>query len=34
MAYVLIRHKVEDYKSWKTTFENFAQTRKAGGEQS
>ncbi len=32
MANVLIRHKVEDYPAWKTTFDEFIDNRKAGGE--
>jgi quinol monooxygenase YgiN len=34
MTNVLIKHKVNDFPAWKTAFENFAATRKAGGEQS
>lgn len=30
--YILIIHKVEDYKVWETIFENAAQIRKAAGE--
>ena len=32
MSYVQIRHKVQDYNSWKETFDNFVEVRKANGE--
>ena len=32
MHYVLIIHEVEDYKTWKTIFDNAAQIRKEDGE--
>ena len=32
MPYVLIIHEVEDYKKWKTIFDNAAQIRKSAGE--
>jgi heme-degrading monooxygenase HmoA len=31
MAYVLIRHKVEEYKRWKPAFDAHGATRKASG---
>jgi hypothetical protein len=31
MPYVLIRHKVEDYKRWKAAFDAHGATRKASG---
>jgi heme-degrading monooxygenase HmoA len=31
MAYVLIRHKVEDYTRWKPAFDAHGATRKASG---
>ena len=34
MAYMLIRHKVDDYAKWKPVFDEFADARKAGGEKS
>ena len=34
MAHVIVRHKVKDYQTWKTTFDNFADARKAAGEKS
>ena len=34
MAHLLIRHKVKDYAAWKTTFDSFIETRRAGGEKS
>lgn len=34
MAHLFIRHKVADYGKWKTTFDNFVDTRRAGGEKS
>lgn len=32
MAYVLVRHKVNDYEVWKSVFDDFADSRKLGGE--
>jgi quinol monooxygenase YgiN len=32
MSYVQVRHKVQDYDSWKEVFDNFAKVRKANGE--
>lgn len=34
MAHVLIRHKVENYKKWKDSFDAFYNTRKTAGEKS
>ena len=34
MANLLIRHKVADYAAWKSAFDGFIETRKAGGERS
>lgn len=34
MVFVTVRHKVEDYKTWKQVFDDFHQTRKSGGEKS
>jgi len=31
MAYILVRHKVEDYAKWKPVFDAHSATRKAGG---
>jgi heme-degrading monooxygenase HmoA len=31
MSYVVIRHKVKDYKKWKAAFDAHASTRKAQG---
>lgn len=32
MAYLLIKHKVKDYPSWKRAFDGFVEFRRAGGE--
>ena len=32
MAHVIITHKVNDYSQWKKVFDDFADTRKDGGE--
>ena len=32
MAYVFVNHKVANYKPWKSTFDAFIETRRAGGE--
>ena len=32
MAHIAIQHKVRDYATWKRIFDEFAATRKAGGE--
>ena len=34
MAYVFVKHKVADYNSWKSIFDAFIETRRAGGEKS
>ena len=34
MANLFIRHQVKDYTTWKTTFDGFIETRRAGGEKS
>ena len=34
MAGVFVRHKVEDFARWKSAFDNFSDSRKAGGEKS
>ena len=34
MAHVLIRHRVTDYAQWKKVFDDFADTRRDGGEKS
>ncbi len=34
MATVFIRHKVRNYAKWKKVFDEFARTRRAGGETS
>ena len=31
MTYMLIRSKLKDFDKWKTVFDGYAQTRKAGG---
>jgi heme-degrading monooxygenase HmoA len=31
MAYILVRHKVQDYAKWKPGFDEHATTRKANG---
>jgi heme-degrading monooxygenase HmoA len=33
MVYLLIRHKVEDYETWKSMYDEHAATRKAAGSQ-
>ena len=33
MAYLLVRHKVEDYAKWKPVFDEHGAVRKAGGSQ-
>lgn len=32
MAHVMIRHRVNSYEDWKRVFDDFVDTRKAGGE--
>lgn len=34
MTHALIKHRVSDYETWKKVFDDFAETRRAGGEQS
>ena len=34
MAYLLVRHKTEDYAKWKAAFDKFGPVRKAAGEKS
>ena len=34
MPTLRVKHKVKDYDSWKTVFDNFRDTRKKGGEKS
>jgi len=34
MTFLRIKHKVRDYDSWKTVFDDFVETRKKGGEKS
>lgn len=34
MAHLFIQHKVRDYPAWKTAFDGFIETRRAGGEKS
>lgn len=34
MAHLFIRHKVKDYSAWKSAFDGFIETRRAGGEKS
>lgn len=33
MVYLLIRHKVEDYETWKAMYDEHSATRKAAGSQ-
>ncbi len=33
-THVLVKHQVKDYSIWKSTFDNFKDVRKAGGEKS
>lgn len=32
MTHILVRHRVNDYEAWKKVFDDFVDTRKAGGE--
>jgi quinol monooxygenase YgiN len=32
MAHVFVRHRVNDFETWKKVFDEFADTRKASGE--
>ena len=34
MAITIVRHKVKDFGTWRKAFDDFAQARKDGGEQS
>jgi len=34
MPHIIIRHKVQDYSTWKSAFDGFVEQRKAGGEKS
>ena len=34
MAHLFIKHKVDDYAAWKKIFDDFVETRRAGGEKS
>ena len=34
MQTIRVKHKVEDYDTWKNVFDNFHDTRKKGGEKS
>ncbi|MCW9064826.1 MAG: hypothetical protein OQJ78_00905 [Ignavibacteriaceae bacterium] len=34
MTQVLVKHKVQDYPVWKKVFDDFIDTRRAGGEKS
>ena len=34
MAISIVRHKVKDYTAWRKAFDDFAETRKKGGEKS
>jgi len=34
MVNLFVRHKVKDYKAWKTVFDDFKETRRVGGEKS
>ena len=34
MTFVSVKHKVRDYKAWKSVFDNFGETRKSAGEKS
>lgn len=34
MTHLIIRHKVNDYSSWKIAFDEFVDMRRAGGEKS
>ena len=34
MAHLFIKHKVADYAAWKKIFDEFVETRRAGGEKS
>jgi heme-degrading monooxygenase HmoA len=34
MTHIIIKHKVNDYETWKEVFDNFADVRKSSGEKS
>lgn len=34
MAYMFVRHSVQDYKAWKSIFDEFADLRRSSGEKS
>jgi len=34
MTVLRVKHRVRDYDSWKTAFDNFSETRRKGGEKS
>ena len=34
MAHVIVRHKVQDYSTWKSAYDDFVDVRRAGGEKS
>ena len=34
MAYTIVRHKVNDYATWRKVFDDFESVRKEGGEKS
>ena len=34
MAYMLVRHSVQDYKAWKSVFDSVADLRRRNGEKS
>jgi len=34
MAHVIVRHKVQDYSTWKSAFDDFVDARRTGGEKS
>jgi heme-degrading monooxygenase HmoA len=34
MTYIIVRHKVKDYRKWKQAVHNHSDMRKAGGEKS
>lgn len=34
MVNIFVRHKVKDYKTWKSEFDGFIESRRSGGEKS
>lgn len=34
MAHVIVRHKVQNYPTWKSAYDEFVEARKTGGEKS